>query len=271
MVVYIEYAFIDNLIINYVLLACSTTCAKIKTKPLYLILSSLLGTVVALIVPLVDLNGVLLVFLKLTLGALMVYISGRYVTLKKYIITFSIFLAFTFLCGGFLIAVFSFAGIDYKVYFNLNYDSAVPIGLSVLIVYAVCKVLVKVAFLLLKERALRPFIRSCVVIINGQKFKTQGFIDSGNGLYEKRSGLPVVVASKPLYEKLIMAGVKKNSTNLEFDTVSGTSTMELYIIDKLLIYNGISVNILNNVLLGVSKVTQNFNGYELLLHPALEI
>ena len=77
------------------------------------------------------------------------------------------------------------------------------------------------------------------------------------------------MCSNSLFEKLKRNNVKKSVSKINFDTVSGTSQMELYVIDRLLIYNGIKVNIFNNVLIGVSPFGFNSNSYELLLHPSL--
>ncbi len=269
MQVYIEYAFLDNMIINYVLLKTATRCAKIKTRFIFLFLSSLLGTAVALILPLVKLPFTLLIGIKILLAVTMVYISGKFIKVKSYFITLAFFILFTFLCGGFLIALFTFAGVDYNQYFLLNNDSVIPIGISVLIIYVASLFVTKVTKTLLKERNLKPFLRSCIIVVNKKKFSVNGFIDSGNGLYDKKSGLPVIVCSNDLFLKLQSAGVKKSISSITFDTVSGSSQMQLYVIDKIMIYNGSIVNIFNNVLLGVSEFGFSSIDYDLLLHPSL--
>lgn len=269
MQVYIEYAFLDNMIINYVLLKTATRCAKVKTRFIFIFLSSLLGTAVALILPLVTLPSILLISIKLLLAVTMVLICGRYIKVKTYFITLAFFILFTFLCGGFLIALFNFAGVDYNVYFLVNNDSVVPIGISVLFIYIASIVVTKVTKLLLKERSLKPFLRNCVIVVNKKKFSVKGFIDSGNGLYDSRSGLPIIVCSNELFEKLFSSGIKKSVSKISFDTVSGTSKMQLYVIDKIMIYNGSLVNIFNNVLLGVSEFGFNSADYDLLLHPSI--
>ena len=269
MSVYIEYAIIDNLIINYILLSVSTRCALVKTKFIYLFLSAVVGTAVAIVVPLFPLKNIFLITIKVLLAVLMTFIAGKYKTVKKYLLTLLLFFLFTFLCGGFIIALFTLVGVDYESYFILNYDSLMPIGVSVLLIYALTRALLKVSKYLLKERNLRPFLRDCVLVIDKKKFKTKGFIDSGNGLYDSRSGLPVTVCSNALFNRLKAVGIKKAVSSINFDTVSGSSKMQLYVIDKLMIYNGVTVNIINNVLLGVSEAGFFNCDYDLLLHPSI--
>ncbi len=269
MAVYIEYAIIDNLVINYLLIKTATRSALIKTNFLRLFLSAVVGTAVAVILPLFSLENKYLILIKLTLCLLMVLLAGKYLTIKKYLFTCLLFILFTALCGGFIIALFNLAMIDYESYFISSYDSLMPIGITIFLIYLVSKSISTIVTKLLKERNMRPFLRECVIVIDKKKFIVKGFIDSGNGLYDSRSGLPIIVCSNSLFEKIKSQNLKKSLHGLTFDTVSGSSTMTLYVIDKLLIYNGIKVNIFNNVLLGVSPFGFNSSNYDLLLHPTL--
>ena len=269
MFVYIEYAVIDNLVINYLLLKTSTRCALVKTCFMRLFLSAVLGTAVAIALPLLRVGGAYLIVIKLTLGFLMVLISGDFISYKKYFFTILVFFVLTLLCGGFIIALFNLALIDYNHYFLSNYDSLMPIGLTIFLIYISTKTVVFMVVKLLKERSMRPFLRQCVVVVNKKKFTVKGFIDSGNSLYAPKSGLPIIVCSNALFEKLQQVGLRKSISSIDFDTVSGTSKMQLYLIDKLMIYNGLNVNIFNNVLIGVTPYGFNSASYELLLHPLL--
>lgn len=269
MFVYIEYAVIDNMVINFLLIKTAVKICKIKTKFLYLFLSALLGTVFAILIPFFNLSDFLFILIKITIALLMTLIGGQYPSFKKYLFTFAVFLFFTFLCGGFLIFLFNLAKIDYESYFTLNYDSLLPVGITALILYLISKLTLYLVKKVISYKNLTPFIRECVIVINKKKFVVKGFIDSGNGLYDKKSGLPVIVCSNSFFENLKDINVKKSVSDLEFDTVSGSSTMKLYVIDKLMIFNGVNVNIFNNVLLGVSPFGFNSTKYQLLLHPFL--
>ncbi len=269
MSVYIEYAFIDNIIINYILLQTATRLAHVKSKFFLRGVSALVGTLVAICIPLFNLLEIYLILIKISLAFLMVYICGSFINVKRYLLTVFLFVTLTFLSGGFIIALFLLLGIDYENYFILHYDSLMPVGVTVLVIYVTNKALIKLGKALVKERNLRPFLRNCILVINDKKFKIKGFFDSGNSLYDARSGLPIVVCSTSLYKKIKESGIKKSVSKMAFDTVSGTADMELFVIDKLLIYNGVTVNIFNNVLLGVSNFGFNSTDYELLLHPEL--
>ena len=170
-----------------------------------------------------------------------------------------------------IVGLFYLAGVDFTVYFSVNYNSFMPVGISVLLVYLFTKLTLYLIANLLKSRDIKPFIRKCIIVISGKKFKVNGYIDSGNRLFDSKSGLPIIVASKTLFNKLNSGEIKLLlNGKLRVNTVNGESVMNVYKIDKLLIYNGEIANIINNVLITVSEFDfENGEEYEVLLNPSL--
>lgn len=271
MQVYIEYVIIDNLIIDYILLSLSLRASNVNAKRWRIILASIIGTVVAVIMPLLNIKESYLVFVKIVLAFLMVYVTGKYTTITKYLLTFAYFIIFTFIFGGMIIAIFFFADIDYTVYFSVNYDSFMPIGITIFLVYIMSIGLKKLITKTMKIRAISPYLRNCVIVLKGKRLKMVGFYDSGNRLFDKRTGFPIIMGSKKLFEKIDSLGIyTKVYDYLEIKTVTGNSKINIYKVDKLLIYNGMQVNIYNNVLIG--RASDNFydeENYDLLLNSAL--
>ena len=271
MEVYVEYVIIDNLIINYLLLKVSVNLARLKSSFLRLSIASVVGTMVAVIVPLIKMPLLLTVFIKILLGIIMVLISVGFVGLSKLATAFGFFILFTALGGGVVIMVFYFAGVDYKAYFSLHYNSFIPIGITILIVFMLSKFTLKWVGGILKVRDIRPFLRKCVIISNGKKVVVSGFIDSGNRLIDNDSGLPIIVASKELSKKLEGLEIMKLPVkSLRFSTVSGESVMKIYIVDKLVVYTGVKMNIYKRVFIAKSSVEFEKGGdYDILLSPSM--
>lgn len=270
MEVYVEYVIIDNLIINYLLLSSSIVVSRVRTTFLRKLLSAIVGTIVAVVLPLFKIDSIYLIVIKILLSLLMVILSLKFTSFKGYLKTYFFFLLFTFLCGGCLIALFYFANIDYQVYFSLNYDSFMPIGISILIVFVLSKITVSLVKRLLLDRDVLPFIRKCEVFLRKNKIVVNGYIDSGNRLFESKTGLPIIVASCTFMDKLKSTSNILSFTSIKMQTVGGEFEMEVYLIDKLKIYNGVNVNTYNNVLIGKSNTNFYSDGeYDLLLHPSL--
>ena len=268
---YIEYVIIDNFIIDYLLLKTTMVSSRVKTKNLRLVLSSIIGTIVAVIMPFFEMSNGFLILLKLNLAFIMVIIAGEFLSIKKLLISYAFFILFTFLFGGILIGVFYLADVDYVLYFSINYNSFLPVGISVLVVYAGAKFTIYLIKNLLKSRDIEPFIRLCVIIVSGRRYKVNGYIDSGNRLFDKSTGLPIVVISKRMFDKINSQEEKLIlKSKMSIDTVGGKSVMQIYVLDKLLIYNGEQENIINNVLIGKSEFNFESDGnYDLLLNPSI--
>lgn len=270
MQVYVEYVIIDNLIIDFLLLKLSTKTACVRSTFFRLLLSSILGTGVAVIMPLFKISALLQVIIKVMLAISMCLISAKTDSLKKHFYNFCFFILYTFLMGGAIIALFYLSGVDYKVYFSLHYNSFMPISITVLLVYLTYCLLTRLVKRLLVTKSIYPFFRKCAVVVNGKKFIVNGYIDSGNLLFETKYNLPIIVASKKLSHKLFDGNIKiKNNGTIKYQTAGGEGYMQIYVIDKLIIYSGVSVVTSKNVLIG--KSSQNFYGGEcdLLLHPSL--
>ncbi len=268
---YIEYVVIDNFIINFLLLKTAMISSRVKTNKLRLIISAGVGTVIAVIIPLFTLTNGFLILIKINLGLVMVLISGQYLSVKKLLISFFFFISYTFLCGGMIIGLFYLSDIDYKVYFSVNYNSFMPVGISVLLVYLFTKLTLYLITNLLKSRDIKPFVRSCVIVVSGKKFKVNGYVDSGNRLFDKKSGLPIIVVSKSLFKKLNFGEIKlAPKGDIKVNTVNGESVMKVYAVDKLLIYNDELTNIINNVMIVISEFDfGSGEEYDVLLNPSL--
>lgn len=271
MTVYIEYVIIDNFIIDFLLIKSSFKIAKIKSNLLRQIISASVGTAFAIIVPFFNLNGVFNVIVKVLAGFFIVFVGGKYISFKSYFTALFFFFLWTFISGGLIIALFNLADIDYSVYYSINYNSFMPIGISVLLVFLSTKIATKVISELVKYKKITTFIYKCEIEINKTKIKTKGFLDSGNNLYDDLTGLPIIMASKSFVKTLLENKALPNKyRNLEIMTVNGVNEVKIFNIEKLMIYNGAKVNIYNNVLVGISSVNFCYdNSYELLLHSTL--
>ena len=271
MQVYIEYVIIDNFIIDYLLISLSLKVANVKTSKLRLICSAFLGTIVAVIIPLLNIDNVYLFLIKIILAVLMCYVAGSFTSIKKYLITLASFFAFTFLSGGVIIAIFYFADVDYFQDFNFNYDSIFPIGFTILIIYLLYLLLKTLILKILKIKSINPFIRKCILVLNKKRFSVLGFIDTGNRLFDVKTGLPIIIGSKNLFLKIKDLNITlKDGGDIQVKTATGKGKIKIYFVDKLLIYNGQNVNIYNNVMIG--RADSDFYDdvkYELLLNPSL--
>jgi stage II sporulation protein GA (sporulation sigma-E factor processing peptidase) len=273
MIVYIEFVIIDNMVIDYILLYIIFKCLKTSVRWWRLFISCMLGTAVAVLLPLVSLVNILLFSIKLLTGLLMVYVCREYKTFKEFVTTAILFFLFTFLLGGIIIGIFFMLNIDYTLESNFNYISNIPIGLVLLTAFLL-GIILKIAFeRLYRKRNINNFIYNCELSLNNIKVTAKGFLDSGNQLYDNTTDSPVIITGRKTASKLFKEGLFYGETKakfLEFSTIGGKNKMLIFKIDKLEIYIGKNLNIINNITLGISPYHIKGNeDYDLILHPAI--
>jgi len=169
MVVYVEYAFVWNFLLDGVLLCLSLRGIKRKIKWVNVLLSALVGASFALIFPLLKLPVFCSVLLKFSVGFLLCLIAFGRVKNKKeggmYALNCTLFFALTFIFGGAMQGVFGA-----KVHKGL-----VLLGFALLTPFSL--------FLIGKIYAKRAVLQSvydCAIVYKQRRFALLGFYDSGN-------------------------------------------------------------------------------------------
>ena len=77
--VYIEYVIIDNLIIDYLLLTNTYRILRIKTIKAWIFFCAILGTIFAIVLPIINLKNVYKTIIKLIFSFMLVFISARFI------------------------------------------------------------------------------------------------------------------------------------------------------------------------------------------------
>lgn len=269
--VYIEYVIIDNLVIDCLLLTITQKSLKLKVSRLLVFLSALFGTAAACLLPLFNLTKGFTYVIKILIALLMSLLACQYKGVKEFIRAFYLFLFYTFLFGGATMAVFYFCGIDFNAV-DFTYNAEFSLGIILLIATGVYFGAYKTIAFLYRKRDLYPFLRKCVIYINGEAIAIDGFIDSGNRLFCHKTGFPIVLCSPSFGKKLLSRGsfIGVKSEFMSFYTVAGKSKIKIYDLDKIEIYNGKEVNTIYNVKIGLAQNDfKNKGEYDLILNPAL--
>lgn len=286
MELYVEYIIIDNLVINMLILLCTKATMKLKAKFYRVFFSALLGTVFSVCSPLFHLHNVVLIFMKIILGVIMILILAPYKTVRDFILSFICFLAFTLLLGGACIATLLMFGTSLESLSNGGYDIAVPLGVILLIVSLYVAIIIAVARFVSQKRSIEQFIREVELSIGKKILKFNAFIDSGNKLIDRKSGLPVIILSIKLLEKyfskkeledLILNYGKSNEKlfrgvhTIPYSTISGENKkMIVFEADSICIKGNDKEYITNKFMVGVTyKSFSDVVKYDMLLNPSM--
>ena len=257
MSIYIEYAIIDNMVIDYLLLEATFFTFSKPVKKVRLFLLALLGTAIAILYPLINASKIIIIAIKVLTGLLLPLLAVKYKSVKEYFICTAIFFGYTFLTGGGIYAIYSL--INVKL-------TEIPVAICFIPAFFIIKFLMRIVRLIYRKSKIQKFTYQVELTFNKKTVTCVGFLDTGNGVYHHNN--PVIVCGKKFFKQFIDQNFYKvKSKKITANTVNGYAENLAYEIDEIKIYNGKDVHIFSNVTLMVVKTAGD--GYDLILHPAL--
>ncbi len=229
MQVYIEFAFLENFLLDGVLLYLALACARLKVSAWRLILASAVGAIEAIVFPLISMPAWAAYLVKILGGTLLALIAARGRP-KQICIAAALFFLLTFALGGLLTAVYSFFGIAYEEGAGYLVEQA-PVGLviggaAMFAILTVCA-----AKTLYRYRKHQKNILPCVVAVGEREVRWKGFADSGNNLFFH--GDPVCVTSAIALLALYGKEKMREAGRMEISTVNGGREAPVFTCDRL--------------------------------------
>lgn len=284
MIIYIEQVLIDNFIINFFIILTLKAILKAKINKINMVLSSLLGSVVALLLPLFGFNLIINSLVKILLSLVMVIILKKFVKLKEYILYYLTFLFITFLYGGACLFILMYFDKNFKINNFTTYS--LPLGVIVLIVFFIMIVIKSIFKNFYNRKKINNYVYKIVIENNSEKDELLGFLDSGNTLVDSLTGKPITVVNysslKNVLKDISITDIilnKETKLNKFFKNVhiietssigNNKNKIMLIEVEKLEIYLDNSVNIINNAIIGLTlKNFINDLGYNALLNSKL--
>lgn len=257
MQVYIEYAIIDNFVIDYMLLKVTFALTGKPKNRKRLFLCSFLGTLGAVVMPIVGASGIIKFALKIMVLVLMTILSSKKWTLKRYLHFLGVFLGVTFLTGGSIYAL--------AETFKIDLTKDISIALIILPVFFVTKIFVFIAKILYRRSEIVKNTYKIEMNVDDKRVTCYGFFDTGNSVYLDDS--PVVFCDEKIFRPLITDKTAKTLSFVSISTIAGTRRLPTVKIDSLAIYFSAKPNINTSVTVCLIKNVKT--GYDMILHPAL--
>ena len=287
MKVYIEYVVLDNLVINFLILLMVSKCLHLNAKWFRLVLSSMLGTFVAICLPLISINILLQILIKCSLGILMVLVAYKMKSFKTFALSLILFVSLTFLMGGASLAlIIVMGGSISSNYSSMGYDAVLPLWLILSIVVSYVWLISAIAKHFYRRRDCLNFMAKVTLELNGHTATFNGFIDSGNRLFDNKTGLPVIIVSKYVLKhvltKEILEQIEENKTNpnkkikfahfITYSTLAGQTKPMLVFSPNRLEYEYKGKKIKSEAMVGVANYEFSDSiHYDALLHPSMLI
>ena len=210
MTIYVDVIFLENLVINYVILYATGMISKSKIKHTKILIGSILGAIYSIIYYLINLKIYSNVIIKIILSIIIIYLTFRPKNLK--ILSKQVIL--------FYLVSFVFAGATLGIIYMVNsQDITIQNGIlvgsytirTILIGIIIAYTIVIIAFNIIKTKISKnQLICEIVVTINDVEVNTKAMIDTGNLLKDPITGIPVIVVEHILLYDIIPKQILNN-------------------------------------------------------------
>lgn len=252
MTVYVDVIFLENIIINYIILYVTGIISKTNIKQLKILLGSIIGATYAIIYYILNLKIYSSFIIKIILSIIIIYVSFNP---KKFKILFKqviLFYLISFVFAGATI------GIIYMVNFqNITIQNGVLVGnytiRTILIGIIIAYFLVMIGEKIIKTKfSKKDMICDIEVSFENKKIKTKALIDTGNMLKEPITNTSVIVLEYTLLYDIIPKPILDNLENiLGGDLSKIPKDLQTEYISKFRVIPFSSLGKQNGILLGV--------------------
>ncbi len=252
MTIYIDVVFIENLIMNYIILFATSIIIKIKVKHIRLILASGLGAIYSIIAYMSILEMYSSVILKIILSIIIVYIAYNPQNVKnmwKYLV---IFYMTSFVFGGAAFALIYIIKPQDILMKNGLFLGTYPLK-TIILGAIVAFIVIVTSFKLVKSKISKKDMFCTIKInINEKEIEAKAMIDTGNLLKEPISNTPVIVVEHTLLYDCMPKEILNNLENIlggDFENIS--EEVKNKYISKLKVIPFSSLGKQNGMLIGI--------------------
>lgn len=210
MTIYLDVIFLENIVINYIILYVTGSISKSKIKQKKILLGALIGAIYSIIYYLLKLKIYSSFIIKIILSIVIIYVAFDSNNFKDLLKKVLLFYLSSFVFGGAAIAII------YMVNFqNITIQNGVLVGSytikTILIGIVVAYFTILIAFKIIKTKiSKKDLICDISVRLNNKNIKTKVLIDTGNLLKEPITNLPVIVIEHTLLYDVMPKDILNN-------------------------------------------------------------
>ena len=210
MTIYIDVVFLENLVMNSIILIASGIILKKKLKWIRILLASSLGAIYTIIGYISVLEIYSNLVLKVILSILIIYIAFNPQTVKQLWKDVLIFYLTSFVFGGVAFALIYVVKPQDILMKNGLFLGTYPLK-TVLLAAIVAFIIIIAAFAIVKTKfSKKDMFCDVEVELNNKKIKTRAMIDTGNLLKEPITNTPVIVLEHTLLYECVPKEILDN-------------------------------------------------------------
>lgn len=264
MTVYIDVVFLENLILNVIILYATSLIAKMNLKIIRTLISASIGSIYAIMYYIFQIGLYSNIIFKFILSVIMIYVAFNPKEFKTLLKVLILFYLTSFVFGGASLSVIYLVNAQ-----RINIQNGMIIGKytmnTILTGIIIAFIVIVIAFKIIKSKISKNDLFCDIRFkINNKEIKTKAMLDTGNLLKEPITNIPVVVAEHKLLYDVIPNEILDNIENiLGGDLENISDEVKNDYISKLKVIPFTSLGKQNGILLGIKAdelIVEEMNG-----------
>lgn len=214
MIIYLDVIFIENIIMNTIILYASSIILKQKVKIIRVIISAIIGAIYSILMYITNLSIYSSSISKFILSLMMVYIAFKPSNFKKMFKQIIILYLTSFVFGGVALNLIYFMkpeNIQIKNGLFTGEYTLKVIMLGAIVSFFIIKISIKIIKTKFNTKDMYCDIK---LKINEKQIETQAIVDTGNFVKEPITNTPVVIVEESLLEGIIPKEILNNLKNI---------------------------------------------------------
>ena len=271
MVVYVEQTLLENFLVTYCVVSIVNLFIKESKSLTRKIIASLFGAMMALLYPILNIQGLMLLILKLCVGYIITLFAYKTKSQKKQLFFYCMFMFVTAIYGGISLMI------HFSIYGNFTGEQKLPTTLIIVVLMVVTYFLKQVASRLYQKKQLNNFVYKVIINNHGKQIKTTAYLDTGNVLCDKDQK-PISLVNFKLFSLLNKntsaidlfkknLQTLKNGRLIKVKTLTGVDEVIVFDVDSIQILDGKTIYKILNPSFAVSKVKISELGCDMVLNP----
>lgn len=259
-----EMLFVD---VSLTFLILKMTSIILRERNKNALISSLIGGEIALLFPRFFVGRIVQVIVLVLVSSMLIFLSFDFSSLKDLSRIWGVFVISTFVFGGSALYLQNLIG-DYPLFI------VAVVGMAT---YCGCLIVIKSVQ---RKNRIKNFCYKVKLVDNGIEVEEDGFLDSGNMLYDNITKKPVILVSFDVFHKLysqinyssiltktIDKSSIKNGHYIKINSIGGGGNILVFSVDKVIVGEN---RIFKNVMVGLSlSGFEKSFGRGVLLHSEL--
>ena len=252
MTIYLDVIFLENLILNFLILFAVGIETKSKVKFVRIVVSSVVGSAYTVLLYMINNDFFHSIIMKILLSLVMNYIAYKTNKIKEILKKIVYFYLTSFVFGGGALALIYVVNTG-KISIHNGVISGKYTLLTIMIGVIVSFIVIIISFKLIKNTITKKDLICTINIkVNDKVIKTKALIDTGNLLKEPITNIPVIVVEHKLLKNIIPDEILENIENIlggDLKNVSEITKNEY--LSKMKIIPFSSLGKQNGILLGI--------------------